>query len=443
MRVLILGRNGFIGSAVAARLQRDGVEVVGVTRPTDRRPARAPSATPDRGVGGTPEAPAAAIGVDVARMVRPEDWAPVLEGIDAVVNAVGVLQDSVRDSTTGAHRDGPAALFEACCRAGIRRVIQISAVGVDDPRTSFSGSKAEGDAALTRLDLEWLVLRPSIVLGSGAVGGSALLRGLAALPLLPVMPDTGPMQPVMLDDVVETVARALASGAPSRQVLELVGPERYSMTELVARYRAWLGARPARTVLVPRPVAGLAYRLGDAVGLLGWRPPMRTNARIEIRRGAVGDPEPWMRATGIAPRSLAASLAADPATVQDRWFAGLYFLVPLALAAFALLWIGTGLVSLGPGYAAGLALLAGTAAQPFAGLVVVAGGVADLAVGLAVAYRPTVRLGLLSALAITFAYLAAGSLLVPGLWIDPLGPLLKAVPILALNLILLAVTGRR
>jgi len=248
---------------------------------------------------------------------------------------------------------------------------------------------------------------------------------------------------VMLDDVVETVARALASGAPSRQVLELVGPERYAMTELVALYRAWLGAPPARTVGVPRFASGLAYRLGDAVGLLGWRPPMRTNARIEIRRGAVGDPGPWMRATGITPRSLAAALAADPAAVQDRWFAGLYFLVPLALAAFAFLWIGTGLVSLGPGYTAGVALLAGTAAQPIAGLVVVAGGIADLAVGLAVAYRPTARLGLWSALAITLVYLAAGSVLAPGLWIDPLGPLLKTAPILALNLILLAVTGRR
>jgi hypothetical protein len=64
-----------------------------------------------------------------------------------------------------------------------------------------------------------------------------------------------------------------------------------------------------------------AYRAGDLAGHLGWRPPIRTNARLEIVRGATGDPEPWMRLTGIEPSGLREALRREPCTVQERWFA--------------------------------------------------------------------------------------------------------------------------
>jgi hypothetical protein len=75
--------------------------------------------------------------------------------------------------------------------------------------------------------------------------------------------------------------------------------------------------------------------------------------------------------------------------------------------------------------------------------IVLAGGVADILIGLAVAFRRTSRAGLYAALAITLFYLAAGTLLLPGLWADPLGPLLKALPIMVLNLIAIAILEDR
>ena len=74
---------------------------------------------------------------------------PHLAGIDAVVNCVGVLQDSARERTDAVHRDGPAALFLACERVGIRKLIHFSAIGVDRQQPSqFSISKYAGDQAL-------------------------------------------------------------------------------------------------------------------------------------------------------------------------------------------------------------------------------------------------------------------------------------------------------
>jgi uncharacterized protein YbjT (DUF2867 family) len=92
------------------------------------------------------------------------DWLPHLVGIDAVVNCAGVFQDSPRGWTEGVHAKGAAALFAACVRASVRRVVHISAVGIErDAPTPFSRSKLAGDRALMALDLDWIILRPSVV----------------------------------------------------------------------------------------------------------------------------------------------------------------------------------------------------------------------------------------------------------------------------------------
>lgn len=86
-------------------------------------------------------------------------------------------------------------------------MILLSAIGANrDAVSVFSSTKREGEIALTSRDLDWIVLRPSVVIGRAAYGGSALLRGLASLPVLPVMPDTAPIQPVHIDDVAEPLS---------------------------------------------------------------------------------------------------------------------------------------------------------------------------------------------------------------------------------------------
>lgn len=166
-------------------------------------------------------------------------------------------------------------------------------------------------------DLDWVVLRPSVVLGPTAYGGSALFRGLAALPVLPLMPDSGLLHVVQLEDLVATVLFFLDAEAPLRIALDIAGPDALSLADIVRHYRAWLGHGPAREVPVPRPAAAILYRLGDIAGWLGWRPPLRSTARAELARGAIGDPLPWREATGIVPRSLAAALTARSACRSD------------------------------------------------------------------------------------------------------------------------------
>ena len=430
MRVLLIGATGFIGSAVAARLAADGHEVVGVARAVDTAARRLPVSR--------------WVELDLRRAATPDAWLPHLEGVDAVVNCAGTLQDNVRDSTGAVHDRAPSALWNACEQAGVTRVIHFSAMGVDrGGLTGFSHTKLKGDEALERSNLDWVILRPSVVVGRQAYGGSALFRGLAAFPMLPRSPEAGPLDIVQLDDVVETVARLLPWTTPSRVAIELAGPDRLSFEDVVQAYRQWLGWKPARIVEAPPVLMASAYRMGDLIAKLGWRPPIRSTARREIVRGAIGDPAQWKQATGIEPRSLGATLAAEPASVQERWFARLYLLKPLAIGTFALFWLLTGLISLGPGYdlAAGYMRLAG--AGPLSEPSVIAGGVADILVAFGIVYRPTSRLALIAAIFLSVFYVLAGSILLPQLWRDPLGPMMKIWPILVFNFICLAILDER
>ena len=422
--VLVLGATGLIGAHVAAALAAEGHRVRGVARDVGRASRAMPTISWMR--------------FDIAHADAAEA-AAALQDVDVVVNCAGALQTGPRDSLALVHEGGLATLVAACERAGVRRFIHFSAMGVDRATpTEFSRTKHAGDALLMASSLDWVVLRPSVVLGPAAYGASALIRGLAALPILPVMPATAQLQPVALEDVVATVVFLVGSPAPLGIALELAGPDRLEFTGLVRLFRAWLGAPPALEIRLAEPVANVLYRLGDAAGRLGWRPPVRTTAKLEIARGATGSPSEWRRLTGIQARSMATMLTARPASVQERWFAGLYLLKPVLLVSLVIFWIGSGLASLGPGYGTGVALMKMGNAGEWAPLAVIGGGLADLLVGIGICIRRYAGAALSAGIIVALAYALAGSVLTPWLWLDPLAPLLKIAPVTALHLVALA-----
>lgn len=425
--ILVVGVTGFIGGAVACRLHAAGARVVGVSRTVPK------SAVPLRHVR-----------LDIAGATDPSAWRPLLDGIDGVVYCAGALQDGPGESLRAVHEAGPAALYRACAEAQVRRVVHLSALGVEHAATDFSRSKRAGDRALMESGLDWVILRPSVVFGRNAFGGAALLRGLAALPVLPVPEEAGVLQVVHIDDVLDTVLFCLRPGAPAHVTLDLVGPHPWRLEEIVGLFRRWLGWRPAEQARLPGWLANLAFGFGDLMGRLGWRTAIRSNARRELLRAAAGDPTRWIELTGIVPRDIERVLLTEPASVQERWFARLYLLRPWIFAICALFWISTGVIALGPGWDNGIALMheGGVVGWP-AAAIVVAGAVCDIAVGLAIGWRRTARSGVIAAFIVTIVYAVIGTVLVPRLWSDPMGPMLKVLPILALHLAALGLVDDR
>ena len=131
-----------------------------------------------------------------------------------------------------------------------------------------------------------------------------------------------------------------------------------------------------------------------------------------------------------------------PSGVQDLWFARLYLAKPLLIGTLSLFWLLSGLIP--------LVDLSGPAShfEPFmpswaASALTLLTCALDAALGLAVLYRPYARRALFGMLAVSIVYLAGGTLLEPGLWLDPLGPYVKVLPSLALTLVTLAILDER
>jgi uncharacterized protein YbjT (DUF2867 family) len=432
MRVLVTGGYGLIGSAILARLHRDGHTLIGAGRSLEQARRRFPYSH--------------WIEADFDRLRSTEAWRPLLAGIDAVVNCVGALQDGARDDVQRVQSEAACALFDACVQAGIRRVIQISAIGADRAGpTAFTRTKAEADACLAGLDIDWIILRLGLVLGEAVYGGSAILRGTAGVPLVtPLIAADSRILVVSMDDVVTTVAFVLAPGAPARCTWDVCHPQPVSLGEIVLAVRRWLGFPPRPVVRVPRSITTCLSVLADALGWLGWRSPARSTAIKQLTAGMYADPSAWMTATGIRSQSLDDILATRPASLQDRWHARLYFFKPLAIATLAAFWILTGLIALGPGWEDSMRLLAPLGLSgSITAAVVVGGALLDMALGAALLVRSVARRALIAMLVVCLAYLMAGTAVDPGLWAHPLGPLTKIAVVMLATLFTLSMMDER
>lgn len=431
-RVLVLGASGFIGAQVAAALAAAGWTV----RAGARRPEAAQRLAPAHDW----------VRAEFGELTAPAAWAPLLEGVEAVVNCVGVLQDGAGDSTRIAHVDGPAALIAACAAAGVRRLVHVSAAGADAAAgTAYARTKAETERRLAASGLDWVILRPSLVLGRAAYGGTALMRGLAASPgVIPVLGGDQPFRPVAIDDLAAAVARLVEPDAPSRLTLDVSGPQEVTQAELLVALRGWLGLPPAPVARVPAWLAAPVILAGDVAGRLGWPSSLRTTSVRQMAHGAAGaGPQALTAATGVAPRPLQRLLSDMPATAADRWHARLQFVRPLSIVVLGLFWILTGLITVGPGWRAAVLLLQeadfGALAEPVA----LAGGAFDVALGLALLVRPWTRATAVLMCLATVGYLIGATVWAPDYWIDPLGPWLKVVPMMALSLFIAATDDRR
>lgn len=431
MRVLITGASGFIGSHLAASARAAGHEVCAA--------ARNPAAAARRLAG--PDW----IGCDF-RHDTVEDWLPRLVGVDAVINCVGVLQDGLGDDSRKAHVDGAAALFEACERVGVRRVLHISAVGVSQAADSdYARDKLAGEAALKARDLDWLILRPSLVIARNVYGGTALMRSLCGIPVVTPLVGGGQVfRPIGMDDLCAAIIDLLRPDAPSRQSFDLAGPERVSLAETVRGYRRWLGFGETRILTIPRRMARPAFWMGDVMGWLGVRTSMRTNALKQLDFDVEGDPADWLAATGAQPRGFHDWLAANPAGLQDRWHARLGLARPLARWVLGLYWLMTGVLALtlARDHAYSVLTAGGfsEAAQP---PVLWFGSLFDIALGTAMLAKWRVRWVATIMILGTFGYIAALSLTLPHLWADALGPVLKVFPMMALALMIAATEDER
>src|SRR5204862_1576193 len=134
--------------------------------------------------------------------------------------------------------------------------------------TRFARTKHAAEEMLKSQDLDWVILRPSLVVGRSVYGGMALVRALAVVPfVLPLARESATFQPVQVDEVAGAVTFFLRPDAPCRRTIEIAGPQRLTLAQIITSYRRWLGLPAAALVRLPLIAATLISRLGDAVSL--------------------------------------------------------------------------------------------------------------------------------------------------------------------------------
>ena len=422
MNILITGASGFIGSHLtrALSLQHEVVACV-----------RNPQRMTNRFVG------IKTVTVDFSANLSVDDWLPLLEGVDVVINAVGILRETRRQTFELLHHQAPCSLFQACEQATVRKVIQISALGADE--TAFSQyhlSKKAADDDLQQRELDWVIIKPSLVYGPGGKS-AAFFKALSALPLIPVV-DTGEqrVQPIHIDDLTDTICALLTSEAPVRLSIDAVGSSPISIKDMLLQYRHWFGIIPENILHVPYPLALLAGKVG---GFLG-NSTLSGEAIQMLSRGNTGDVSILQQTLQISPRSLATALCEQPAEQADRWHARLFFLRPFLRISIGLLWLFTGMVSLGlyP-IEQSYALLSEVGVHGWlAPLALFGAALLDMALGVATLSRFRIQLVGKLQIILMLGYSILISMGLSEMWLHPFGPITKNVPLIIATMIMLS-----
>lgn len=272
--VTIFGGTGFVGRHVVRALARQGWRI----RVASRRPYLAGHLQPIGRVGQ--------IHAVQANLRYPASVAAALKGSDAVVNLVGILTETGQQRFDAVQGFGARAVARAARDAGVRMLVQMSALGADPKSDSdYARSKAAGEAAAFEFFPGANVLRPSLVFGPEDDffnRFAALARMSPALPL--IGGGETRFQPVFVGDVAEAVAKALAGETTPGAIYELGGPEVKTFRELMDYVCATIGRK---RVMIPVPF-GAAHYMALATEIastlsLGLYPSMLLTTRDQVR----------------------------------------------------------------------------------------------------------------------------------------------------------------
>jgi len=308
MRILITGANGFIGSHLTSHLLQAGHNLTAAVRDPDKLKRRFPTVQ--------------TIFADLNRFTRPSDWQPLLKNIDVVINCAGLLQSRHGQKLSSIHAQAPIALFDACVLAKTtKKIIQISAIGVEGT-SDFARTKRQADDYLETLNIDWTILRPSLVYGRDSYGGTAMLRALSATPFFIPLIGKGyqKFQPIHVNDLCECILLAIKTKKLSQTIASPCGPDIMTVREITSQWRAWLGLPKAKFIQMPKGLIGAAARVGDIFG----KGPLTTTALQQINDSPIADLKAYRHKTGLAPKSFPTMLAQEPANADALWHARLY-----------------------------------------------------------------------------------------------------------------------
>ena len=294
--VTIIGGSGFVGRYIARRMAKDGWRVrVAVRRPNDALFVK------PYGVPGQVEPVPCNIRDDASLRA-------VMTGADAVINCVGILNRSGKNTFDAVQSQGAARVASIAAELGIGHLVQLSAIGADaSSKSDYARSKAAGESAVLAAFPSAVILRPSVIFGTEDGFFNRFAAMATVSPILPVVGAATRFQPVHVDDVAQAAVLG-ATGQAAPGIYELGGPDVATFRDLMGKMLAVIQRR--KLILnVPFFVANImggAFDLLQALtlGLIENKMLTRDQVRNLARDNVVSDGASGFAALGIVPTSI-------------------------------------------------------------------------------------------------------------------------------------------
>lgn len=237
--LFVTGASGFVGRCLLRHLRGSGTHLTALARSPEALQRAVPRAEAWQYLAGD--------------ITQPFDHAQRLAGAETVLHLAATTGKARPRDHASVILEGTRKLVSACEDSGVSRFIFVStiAAGFSDQRYyPYAKAKARAEEIVRDSRLDWLIVRPTMVFGVG----SPVLNGLAALAGAPVglLPGTGSAlaQPIDRDDLARIIIH-LASEAPGREVIEIGGPERLTLLDLMRRIRTRSRGKPGPLARLP------------------------------------------------------------------------------------------------------------------------------------------------------------------------------------------------
>jgi len=254
MNVLVTGASGFIGRPLVRGLLASGHTVRALIRRAGERELL----------------PGAQIEVgDLRDSGAVERAARGMDGVVHLAWATGVARES---AARAVNVEGTRRLLDAARLHDARRFVFVSSISAARERMGpYGRTKLEAERMVASSDLDWVILRPSLVYGPGPAGLFARLERSLRGAIVPIVGDGSiALDPIHVDDVCAVIEQCLVRADSKGKRYDLLGPERVTFRELLVRLAAAIDARP-RFVTIP---AAVALSIARALGAVMERPPL-------------------------------------------------------------------------------------------------------------------------------------------------------------------------
>jgi uncharacterized protein YbjT (DUF2867 family) len=229
--ICVIGGAGFVGSSIVSKLDAAGYQVKVLTRHRER--AKHLILLPNVQVQTCD------IHDDVALLSS-------LEGCDAVINLVGILHETKKNTFESVHHQLPKRLVRLCNDLHIGRFIHMSALGASEQAPSaYLRSKAHGEVALSRFNgnVDMTTFKPSVIFGRGDSFISLFASLIKFLPVIFLAKPDAKFQPIWVEDVASVFVNSIQNAHTHAKSYELVGPKVYSLYELVEKTMQVMGKK--------------------------------------------------------------------------------------------------------------------------------------------------------------------------------------------------------